>query len=111
MTADEKNRIRKSIRERITDLEKDIVQLEEAVRPVAPDNAYGRLSRMEAISSKAVFEAALIRKRADLRHYKDALIKIDSDKYGVCMECGKAIASERLIHIPHAEFCIDCAKT
>ncbi len=36
-----------------------IQRYEEMTKPVAPDNAIGRVSRMDAINNKSVMEAAL----------------------------------------------------
>lgn len=37
-----------------------------------------------------------------------ALQKLDQGTYGVCDECGKPIAPERLEAIPYATMCISC---
>lgn len=37
-----------------------------------------------------------------------ALTKLEKGTYGICEECGKPIAAERLGAIPYATLCIDC---
>ena len=37
-----------------------------------------------------------------------ALRKVDEGTYGICDECGSAIAPERLAAIPYATLCITC---
>ncbi len=39
-----------------------------------------------------------------------ALKRIEDNAYGMCTNCGKEIASERLRANPSAETCMDCAK-
>jgi RNA polymerase-binding protein DksA len=39
-----------------------------------------------------------------------ALRRIDDGTYGLCTNCGKPIAEERLEALPWASLCIDCAK-
>jgi RNA polymerase-binding protein DksA len=39
-----------------------------------------------------------------------ALARIDDGTYGVCTNCGKPIAEERLEARPWADLCIDCAR-
>ena len=40
-------------------VKEEIKRLEEMTKPISPDNAIGRLSRMEAIGEKSVNDAAL----------------------------------------------------
>jgi DnaK suppressor protein len=39
-----------------------------------------------------------------------ALDRIDQGTYGICRNCRKPIASERLEALPYAELCIDCKR-
>jgi DnaK suppressor protein len=39
-----------------------------------------------------------------------ALARIEAGTYGVCINCGKPIAEERLAAIPWATYCIDCKR-
>ena len=39
-----------------------------------------------------------------------ALKRIDEGTYGICMNCGKQIAQERLEALPWATLCIDCQR-
>ncbi|HDQ45167.1 MAG TPA: conjugal transfer protein TraR [bacterium] len=102
-------KIKESILEHISELEKDLVSLEKAAKPVAPDNAYGRVSRMDAINNQAIVDAALRKKRITLQQYKSALARIDSSDYGRCRKCGNEIAENRLMAIPYTDVCISCA--
>ncbi len=56
-----KKKLENHIREKIEVLKEDIISYKQLTRPIAPDNAIGRLTRMEAISSKSINEAALSR--------------------------------------------------
>lgn len=40
-----------------------------------------------------------------------ALSRIQNDRFGVCMKCGKKIPEERLEAIPYAVMCIACKTT
>ncbi len=37
-----------------------------------------------------------------------ALARIDAGKYGICDQCGKTIATARMLAVPHATMCIEC---
>ena len=43
-----------------------------------------------------------------LRLIDAALSRVQNDRYGVCMKCGKKIPEERLEAIPYALMCIAC---
>jgi len=45
-----------------------------------------------------------------LKLIEAALARIDSEEYGVCMDCGNAIARARLEAIPWAVRCIACQE-
>jgi DnaK suppressor protein len=78
-------------------------------KPIAPDNAYGRLSRMEAIGSKAISDAALGDKKITLQRLEYALSNCDLERYGFCSRCNQLIGFARLMAVPYAALCINCA--
>jgi len=41
---------------------------------------------------------------------EDALKRIEEGTFGVCVNCGKPIAEERLAALPWATTCIDCKR-
>jgi RNA polymerase-binding protein DksA len=41
---------------------------------------------------------------------EDALRRIEDGTYGICVNCGKPIAEDRLAAIPWATHCIDCKR-
>jgi RNA polymerase-binding protein DksA len=43
-----------------------------------------------------------------LAQIDQALARIELGKYGICDNCGKAIAQERMEAIPHATLCVEC---
>jgi len=45
-----------------------------------------------------------------LYHLDQALLRIDRNEYGKCMECNKDINPERLEAVPHARLCIKCKE-
>jgi DnaK suppressor protein len=45
-----------------------------------------------------------------LSEIEGALKRIDEGTYGICVNCGKPIAEERLSAIPWATYCIDCKR-
>jgi DnaK suppressor protein len=106
----EKQEIKERIQAAIAVAEKDITALEELTRPISPDNAIGRLSRMEAINSKSINEATLVAARSKLAKLKYALAGIDKEDFGICMECGEPIPVARIMIVPESTFCVQCAE-
>lgn len=43
-----------------------------------------------------------------LNKVEAALIRLENNKYGICVNCNKKITVSRLEAIPYAVFCIDC---
>jgi len=59
MTKDELSSILIIINDEITSTQTAIENYKELTKPIAPENAIGRVSRMDAINNKSVNEAAL----------------------------------------------------
>jgi len=78
-------------------------------RPVALDQqAVGRVSRIDAIQQQQMALAGRQQAAAQRRDNERALQRIDSGSYGVCEDCGEAIAFARLQAQPGSCLCIDC---
>ncbi len=109
MIKDEKEDLEEHIREKIEALRKDIVSYKELTKPIAPDNAIGRLTRMEAINSKSINEAALREAQYALSKLESALKMIDAPDFGLCRECEEPIPFGRLMIMPESDLCVECA--
>ena len=88
----------------------DILSLKEQCGPVEPDNAIGRISRMDAIGARKISEAKLGDARSRRVLLDHALGLIDDPAFGLCINCGDPIALARLQFMPEARVCIDCAS-
>jgi DnaK suppressor protein len=92
-------------------LRAEIPRLEELVKPVAPDNAIGRISRMDTIVNQSVSEAQLSKARVRLVRLEEALRRVDSDDdFGLCIDCGDPIPPARLKAMPETRHCVECAE-
>lgn len=87
----------------------EITQLEELTQPVGPENAIGRISRMDAINNKSVNEAALRSLKDKLQKIERAMERIDEPDFGVCVKCGKPIPEGRIMLMPGSTRCVNCA--
>ncbi|HXA52624.1 MAG TPA: TraR/DksA family transcriptional regulator [Candidatus Acidoferrum sp.] len=56
----------------------------------------------------------LNRNTIDVRHLReinDALHRIDTDHYGICLECEEPISTKRLDAVPWAKYCVTCQES
>ena len=109
MTKEERDDLLSKIEEALTGTEKEILRLEEITQPIAPENAIGRISRMDAINNKSVAEATLRSAKRKAASLKRARAKIDDPNFGKCNRCGKGIPIARLMYMPQSPYCVHCA--
>ncbi len=111
MEKQQKQDIRIKIEQAIATTEQDISSLEELTRPIAPDNAIGRLSRMDAINNRSINQSTLVTTRQKLIMLNRALGRIDDPEFGICTECGEPIPVARIMIMPEASLCVPCASS
>lgn len=109
MTPEERAQVREAIDDAIAEVEAGLPRLEEFAKPVPPDDAVGRLSRMEAIGEKGVRDAALHAARERLKRLKNRRARIDAPDFAGCAGCGEPIPLGRLIFLPESDRCVVCA--
>jgi DnaK suppressor protein len=98
------------IAEEIGKTEKLVIEYKDLTRPVEPENAIGRISRMDAINNKSVTEAALRKAIEKLEKLRTALTKVDSDDFGICIKCKKPIPLGRILVMPQSRTCVNCSQ-
>jgi DnaK suppressor protein len=76
--------------------------------PVAPDDAIGRISRMDAINNKGVFDASMGNLKSRLSQLIHILTIVDDKDYGICSRCHQPIPIERLKIRPEVRSCASC---
>lgn len=94
---------------RIAKLEEEIISLKDFTKPVAPDEAIGRLSRMDAINSNSVVEASLRNFEIKLKGLKNALENLDKPTFGICVKCQQPIPEGRILLMPEKRLCVKCS--
>ncbi len=94
----------------IAEIEKNHPSLEESCKPIAPSSALGRLTRMDAITSRGVQQAVLSSSRKRLEALKNAIERLDKGTYGTCVRCGRNLSPERLKAVPEALICVSCTE-
>ncbi len=110
MTDSEKQKLKQLIEEEIVELHKQIADLELKSQPIAPDCSLGRLTRMEAMGEQQVNKRVLESSKLRLTRLQNALHRIDTPQFGICIECDEPIGVERLNIRPESIRCVDCAS-
>ena len=86
-----------------------VLQYREFTKPIAPENAIGRVSRMDAINNKNINDSALRKAEAKLKGLENALNRIDESDFGKCLRCKNIIPLGRLLLMPGSRYCVHCA--
>lgn len=108
MSPEEKKVFRENLHLEIDHCTQSIEGLQEFLKPIAPNVAIGRLSRMEALSEKGIRVENLRTESQRLQQLKRALERLDEESFGRCANCNQAIPKQRLLAVPASRLCVQC---
>tara|TARA_B100001758_G_C18328956_1_gene567674 strand:- start:587 stop:919 length:333 start_codon:yes stop_codon:yes gene_type:complete len=109
MNDKEKEEVREKILLEIEKTRAAIIEYKEATKPITPENAIGRISRMDAINNKSVMEAALRKAEDKLNKLRLVEGSLDDDNFGLCLRCKSKIPIQRILLMPQSRNCVRCA--
>ena len=109
MDVSTRDEMRARVQEELEVCRLDVERLEVSARPVAPDKALGRITRMDSLNDQGINVATLARQREKIYNLEQALEAIDRPGFGDCVMCGGAIPAERLMAMPDSNRCVACA--
>lgn len=101
--------ISQEITKQIDQCEQDLISRQAEHQPIAPDNAIGRLTRMDALVQSEVLQASIEQTKAKLANLQRAQRKIAQNDYGFCEACDQQISWQRLSFLPEVKYCVGCA--
>lgn len=110
ITTEQRQEILAKIQAEITNTQSLITQYEEVLKPVAPDCAIGRVSRMDTIINNSVAKVSLDSAKQKLLKLQIALEKVPNSDFGICTRCKQSIQIGRLLFIPESNLCVRCSK-
>ena len=110
MNTKEKEQYLARLKEEIKATEELLVALNEANKPVSPDVAIGRISRMDAINNKSITDNQVRQNKGKLTKLKLILKSEKSEEFGNCLRCKKPIPLLRLMYMPQSRNCVNCAR-
>ena len=105
----DKDRIKEQIIAEIERTRDLVVKYRDLTKPIAPENAIGRVSRIDAINNRSVNEAALRTAALKLKNLETALDRVEDPDFGYCMRCKREIPAGRLMLLPYSRTCVKCA--
>ena len=108
MTKTEKEQIRGRIVSELARVREDVEKLIAVTQPVVYEDM-DDITHMDAIVNKSVNEAALASSKKRLAGLEYAMKRLEDPEFGYCIECGEVIPSARLLSMPEASRCVDCA--
>ena len=109
MTKQELNDIEEKVLQEIEKTKKSIADYQELTKPISPENAIGRITRMDAINNKSVAEAALRQAEVKLNNLLNVQDSLEDKDFGICIKCQKPIPIGRILLMPQSRHCVNCA--
>jgi DnaK suppressor protein len=110
MKLSEQEKFRPLVEANLREVSELLADEDETAKPITPDAAIGRLSRVDAMQMQQM--SLEVRRQREALHSRleRALRLLDDGEYGTCPKCEGDIARNRLEAIPDAIFCFDCAS-
>jgi len=109
MTTEETSQLEETIQNEIKMLKRQITILQEKTKPISPDCGLGRLTRLEAMGESHVNHTVLDESKLRLTRLKNALSRLHSPMFGICVECEEPIGLGRMCIRPESVKCVACA--
>ncbi len=95
---------------KIKALKEEIKELRIIAKPIEPENAIGRISRMDAINNKAINDRMLRKAEEKLKGLYSAIKRLQENNFGKCIKCNIQINEQRILLMPHTTTCVKCAS-
>ncbi len=111
LTPDQVEELRKELVALRRELARDLDSSLEGTRPVELDAPIGRLSRMDALQQQSMAQATRQAAAMRTKLAETALRRMETDEYGLCLECEDGIGYARLKARPEALLCVSCQET
>jgi DnaK suppressor protein len=98
--------IAKALRARLSELTSRVAEIESELRKPLSADFEEQATNLENQDALEAIENSEIQ---EIHQIQGALKRISEGTYGICAQCGEAIAPKRLKALPTASKCISCA--
>jgi RNA polymerase-binding transcription factor len=102
--------IRKKLLTQRRDLFRQVAQTEEELRWFQHDIESEAEERGQEETMVRLLDRLDGRAKAEIEAIDRALFKLETERYGLCARCGKAISQSRLEAVPAAALCLACEQ-
>jgi len=110
MTPDQLERQRQVLLTRAQEIDAQIARSLDTTPAVAPDDAIGRLTRVDAVQAGFISDEVRRQISAERARIERALRQVDEGTYGICRACDADLSEARLTARPDATLCVPCAE-
>ncbi len=108
LTAAQLGQFKTQLESLLIELTKSLGDTTKGSQPVKLDEPIGRLSRMDAIQQQQMAKATQRGLKRRIGLVRAALSRIQTNRFGECVDCEEPIALPRLVARPEAGRCIPC---
>ena len=108
MTTQEKKILKSIMTQEIDALTLELQNIEKSLKPIKKDCSLDSIDHKMLKQDQNVNIQRFKEAKKRLNRLKYALLRVDTEEYGVCKECEEDIALERLKLIPESQYCVSC---
>ncbi|WP_297483431.1 TraR/DksA C4-type zinc finger protein [Sulfurimonas sp.] len=108
MTTQEKKILKSIMTQEIDALTLELQNIEKSLKPIKKDCSLDSIDHKMLKQDQNVNIQRFEEAKKRLNRLKYALLRVDTEEYGVCKECEEDIALERLKLIPESQYCVSC---
>ena len=108
MTTQEKKILKNIMTQEIDALTLELQNIEKSLNPIKKDCSLDSIDHKMLKQDQNVNIQRFEEAKKRLNRLKYALLRVDTEEYGVCKECEEDIAIERLKLIPESQYCVSC---
>lgn len=110
ISKEERIQLKSIIESELEKLTKKVKELKDLAGSVTPDDAVGRISRMDAINNNSIVEASIRNIENRLDQLSMAIRMTDEANFGICIQCHQSIPFDRLKLRPEIRVCANCMR-
>lgn len=106
-TSEDKDRIRELLLKKKEELERRVESIHNHARNPLEADSSEQAAQLGNVAVVSALEHEAIQELSDIGN---ALQRLETGTYGICISCGEDISAERLLARPASAECVDCAE-
>lgn len=110
MIAKEKEALKAIVEKEIKNLSIEVESIKKALYPKKGEGPTDKVAHLNFKLDQSIHIQRYEEATKRLNRLKQAVLKIDTPEYGICLECEEPIPLERLKLIPESRYCVECMQ-